>query len=112
MARHDWVYKVVKNLVNYIRVQEFNVCKDIGHIFVIPCEPFCIVTQSLACVKVLVRKGKNHYFELILKQTSLDELTDGSLRFLNWCYSNLDLLLAYHGILVNGFGRLAKVQRS
>jgi hypothetical protein len=109
MARPDWVYKVVENLVNSIKVQEFNVCKNIGHIFIIPCEPFFIATQSLACVKVLLKNEKNHYFEPTLKQTSLDKLTNGSLRLLNWCFSNLDLLLAYHGILVNGFGRLAKV---
>jgi hypothetical protein len=72
MAMPNWVYKVVENLVNSIRVHEFNVCKDISHIPIIPCEPFCIATQSLARVKVLVKKEKNHYFERTLKQTSVD----------------------------------------
>jgi hypothetical protein len=39
--------------------------------------PFCIVMQSLVRVRVLVRKEKGPYFELALKQTSLDELTNG-----------------------------------
>jgi hypothetical protein len=77
MARPNWVYNVVENLGNSIRVQEFNVCKVTCHIFRIPFEFFCIVMQSLARVKVLTRKEKSHNFELALKQTNLDELTNG-----------------------------------
>jgi hypothetical protein len=47
MARPNWVYKVVENLVNSIKVQEFNVCKDIGHIFIIPCELFVLQHKAL-----------------------------------------------------------------
>jgi hypothetical protein len=64
MARLDWVYNVVENLGNFIKVQEFNVCKVTCHVFRIPFEFFCIVMQSFAHVKILARKEKNHHFEL------------------------------------------------
>jgi hypothetical protein len=77
MARSNWVYKVVDHLGNSIRVEEFNVCKVTCHIFKIPCEFIFYCNAKPWCVRVLVRKEEGRNFELALKQTNIDELTNG-----------------------------------